>query len=95
MHVASFICVLVGREVQIRAEMAGIFLVVIGIESNPRPFFKDQNLDALHRISTHSHLVFLIYFVITPTPVRVDGTRKQDIHNHDDIGVILESAQDY
>ena len=93
MHVASFICVLVGREVQIRAEMAGIFLVVIGIESNPRPFFKAQNLDALHRISTHSHLVFLIYFVITPTPV--DSTGKQDIHNHDDIGVILESAQDY
>ena len=43
--------------------------------------------------STHSRLVFLIYFVITPTPV--DGTGKHDIHNHDDIGVILESAQDY
>jgi len=36
--------------------------------------------------------MFLIYFVFTPTPV--DGTGKQDIHNHDDIVVILESVQD-
>ena len=34
-HGSSFICALVGREVLSRAEMAGIFLVAIGIESNP------------------------------------------------------------